>query len=122
MILLVEDDMHARRGFGTLLRTNGFEVLEAGDARNALSLLSKWTVDLVIADLLLPDTNGFELVDMLHRRYPKTPLIVMSGYFTQNVGTAILAETAHFMQKPVDTVALVGLARRLLSTTNSPTQ
>jgi DNA-binding NtrC family response regulator len=120
MILLIEDDIHTRRGYGTVLRVNGFEVLEAGDASQALALLSEWTVDLIIADLLLPDTNGLELVDMLHGKYPKTPLIAISGYFTQSVGTAILAETAKFFQKPIDTGVLIATVRQLLSVSDSP--
>jgi DNA-binding NtrC family response regulator len=122
MILLVEDDMHARRGFGNLLRMNGFEVLEAGDVGSALALLSEWTIDLVIADLLLPDANGFELVDMLHGKYPKTPLIVISGYFSETIGGAILDGTAHFMQKPINPVALIEMVRRLLASSNSSGQ
>jgi DNA-binding NtrC family response regulator len=123
MILLIEDDMHARRGFGNLLRMNGFEVLEAGDVRSALALLSEWTtIDLVIADLLLPDANGFELIDMLHAKYATIPLIVISGYFSETIGGAILDGTAHFMQKPINPVALLETVRRLLSTSNSSGQ
>jgi DNA-binding response OmpR family regulator len=57
MILLIEDDMHARRGFGNLLRMRGFEVSEAEDMRSGLAVLSAETIDLVIADLMLPDTR-----------------------------------------------------------------
>jgi DNA-binding NtrC family response regulator len=115
MILLVEDDVYGRRAFSNLLRINGFEVLEAGDARNALSLLSEWTIDLVITDLSLPDASGFDLIDMMQAKFPKIPLIVISGYLSQTTAEAILDRSAHFIQKPVDTGALIETVQRLLS-------
>jgi DNA-binding NtrC family response regulator len=115
MILLVEDDVYGRRAFSNLLRINGFEVLEAGDVRNALSLLSEWTIDLVITDLSLPDASGFDLVDMMKAKFPKIPLIVISGYLSQGTAEAILDTTAHFIQKPVDMASLIEMVQRLLS-------
>jgi DNA-binding response OmpR family regulator len=122
MILLVEDEVRARRGYGNLLRMQGFEVREAEDARSALAFLNQETIDLVIADLMLPDTNGFELIDVLHAKYPKTPLIVISGHFSETIGGGVLDGTAHFMQKPINPVALMAMVRRLLSDSNSPGQ
>jgi DNA-binding NtrC family response regulator len=115
MILLVEDDLYGRRAFSNLLRLNGFQVLEAGDVRNALSLLSEWPIDLVITDLSLPDASGFDLVDMMQAKFPRIPLIVVSGYLSQTTAEAILNTTAHFIQKPVDTAALIETVQRLLS-------
>jgi DNA-binding NtrC family response regulator len=122
VILLVEDDVHARRAFSNLLRRRGFEVLEAGDAKNALSLLSEWMIDLVITDLSLPDASGFDLVDMIHAQFPKTPLIVISGYFSQSTGEVILGGMAEFVQKPIDIEVLVGTMQRMLSTSKARAQ
>jgi DNA-binding NtrC family response regulator len=119
VILLVEDDAHSRLAFGNLLRMKGFKVVEARDAKEAVSLLSQWTIDLLITDVYLPDADGFDLVDLMRAKHPKTPLIVMSGYFSQRAGDAILQGMAHFIQKPVDTGELVETVRRLLSASNS---
>jgi DNA-binding NtrC family response regulator len=116
MILLIEDDDRTRHAFGGLLRTNGFRVMEATDARDARALMDKWVFKLVISDLFLPDTRGFELVDLIRARYPTTPLIVMSGYLSQPGGEAILGESARFLQKPVATETLIETVQRLLST------
>jgi DNA-binding NtrC family response regulator len=53
---------------------------------------------------------------MLHVKYPKTPLIVISGYFCETMGGAILDGTAHFMQKPIKPAALIEMVRGLLLT------
>ena len=83
-ILIVEDHKIVAEVLAGILRRSGkFEV--AGmvhTAKDALERLSGQGVDLVLVDVSLPDTNGIELVAMIHEKYPHIPSLVISGHNT----------------------------------------
>ena len=83
-ILIVEDHKIVADLLADILRRSGkFEV--AGivhTAKDALEQLSGQGVDLVLVDVSLPDTNGIELVVMIHEKYPHIPCLVISGHNT----------------------------------------
>ena len=83
-ILIVEDHKIVADLLADILRRSGkFEV--AGmvhTAKDALERLSGQGVDLVLVDVSLPDTNGIELVAMIHEKYPHIPSLVISGHNT----------------------------------------
>jgi len=62
MILLIEDEAITRNAFADALRREGHQVIESADGNQALSLLDKSHVDLVITDLVMPRLNGCELI------------------------------------------------------------
>ena len=78
LVLLVEDEPQMRRFLRHTLRTNGFEVVEAPTAREALAHAASRNPDLVLLDLGLPDMDGLELTRAL-RRERRTPIIVVSA-------------------------------------------
>jgi DNA-binding NtrC family response regulator len=114
MILLIEDEAIIRHAFGQILRAEGHEVMEAGDGTEALALLDKWRFELVITDLVLPKPNGFDLASSIRARWPNMPIILISGYISQDAGRILLDGLAHFIQKPVDPTALIATVQRLL--------
>ena len=59
MILLVDDEERYREHIARVLTKAGYEVLEAGNGIEALSLLEKSQIDLVISDILMPLLNGY---------------------------------------------------------------
>ncbi|HEV8725255.1 MAG TPA: response regulator [Candidatus Binatia bacterium] len=114
MILLVEDDVPSRYAFARLLRKQGYEVIEAGDANEAVALLDGLPVELVITDMVLPKLNGLHLVSLIHARWPGIPIVLMSSYLSESAGKIILAGSADFFQKPIRPSALVRTVQRLL--------
>lgn len=114
MILLVEDDTISRTAFTKILRAHGHEVLEAADGIEALALLDKWTIDLVITDLALPNLSGLLLVTHIRNRWPKMPAILISAYLSEDAGKIILDGSADFLPKPIDPPALLATIQRLL--------
>ncbi len=81
-ILVVEDYDPLRRTTVRVLSAAGYRVLEASNGVDALSILErrKTRVDLLLADLVLPDISGYELCDRAERRSPEISILVMSGY------------------------------------------
>ncbi len=85
-LLVIEDDDATRTFLADNLTADGFEVFEAGTARDALRLMEREAPDLAIVDVGLPDLSGLDLVqavrdsDGLDRRLdPSLPVIVVSG-------------------------------------------
>jgi DNA-binding NtrC family response regulator len=114
MILIVEDDAIVRNSLALLLRTHGHEVMEARDGTEAVTLLNNRDFGLVITDLVMPKTNGFHLVDQIRSKWPQTPILLISGYVSQDAGKIILGDVAEFMHKPIDSPALIATVQRLL--------
>jgi CheY-like chemotaxis protein len=89
-ILLVEDEAKVRFILSTMLQLNGYEVTEAVNGADGLERFRQRPADIVICDLLMPVTNGLELIRAFALDFPAIPVIAMSGYRQQG-DTDILA-------------------------------
>ena len=115
MILLVEDEPITRNAFADMLRREGHQVIQAADGAQALSLLGKSHVDLVITDLAMPRLTGFDLIGQIRSVCPDIPILIISGHISQDA-ERISDGNAEFMHKPVDPPDLIATVRRLLPT------
>ena len=79
-ILVVDDEFSVRRALSFMLRAHGFDVFEAKNTFEALSILEDETVHLALIDLVLPDKNGIELAQDILRLKPHTKIIVMTAH------------------------------------------
>jgi two-component system, cell cycle sensor histidine kinase and response regulator CckA len=116
VILLVEDDVISRTHFAETLRGYGYEVLEAGDGIKALALLEqhRYLVELVITDMVLPHLNGLSLIARVQTKWPKIPVIMVSGYLSKEAGNNIFDGKVDFLEKPFRPSALVAIVQRLV--------
>jgi CheY-like chemotaxis protein len=78
-ILIVEDENLNRLLMATTLKRRAYEVVEAHNGAEAMRILQDQSIDLVLTDLLMPNTNGIVLVDWLRRAYPHIPVIAVSA-------------------------------------------
>jgi len=87
VVLLVEDEPFVREATERILQSAGFEVLPAVDAQDALRAYeqSECRVDLLMSDLVLPGRSGRELGQEIHRRSPRLPILLTSGYLCADV-------------------------------------
>src|SRR2546426_5882730 len=99
-----------------LLERRGYRAKATTSAREALSLLAQnRDIDLVLADLQMPEMDGIQLLSAVKGKYPHIEFIVMTGYGT--VKTAVEAMqlgAAHYIQKPLDHEELNLLIRRAI--------
>jgi DNA-binding response OmpR family regulator len=65
-----------------VLSSAGYDVLEAPHGRDAVRMLQDTKVDLFITDLIRPEQEGIETVQILHRQYTQIKIIAMSGQFS----------------------------------------
>jgi signal transduction histidine kinase/DNA-binding LacI/PurR family transcriptional regulator len=116
-ILLVEDDPGVRGAIRRFLKLHGYQVLQAGDGREALRLCEQHDgpVHLVVADVMMPGMRGPELVDRLARIRPETPVLYVSGYTdSTSIQETLSAPTVSLLQKPFTAEALARKVRELL--------
>jgi PAS domain S-box-containing protein len=81
-ILLVEDEMAVRRLVQRVLRSRGYQLLEAADGKQALDIASAHPgrIDLLLSDLIMPVMGGLELAERLTATRPGVPVLFMTGY------------------------------------------
>ena len=76
-VLIVENEANMRRVLGTLLRREGYQILEAADGGEALEELARSHVDCVISDLKMPRMNGLELLCVMRRERRRPRIVVV---------------------------------------------
>ena len=77
-ILVVDDEERMRKLIGDFLRREGYQIVEAGDGRQALERLSTERVDLVILDVMMPEQDGWTVCREL-RRTSDIPVIMLTA-------------------------------------------
>lgn len=78
-VMVVDDNDALRRALCRLLERNGYDVVEAPNGRMALTALRNHEFDVVITDVFMPDTNGYQFVVEVRDIFPSLPIIMMSG-------------------------------------------
>ncbi|HKK66338.1 MAG TPA: sigma-54 dependent transcriptional regulator [Clostridia bacterium] len=115
-ILIVDDEKNIREGLGRSLEMDGYEVLLAEDGKQGWSLVNQEHVDLVIADLKMPEMSGEELLKRISSAYPTIPVIILTGHGTIESAVEAMRNGAFdFVTKPVNLDRLSLLAKRALS-------
>ena len=115
LVLLVEDDDAVRAATRRVLELAGFAVVEASSGLDALEKIASATarIDLVLADVAMPEMNGHELARMLHERGDGIPVILASGYADPDIGDGV-ATRARVLQKPLDAATLTAALEEAL--------
>ena len=116
-VLVVEDDDQLRRLAHRALAAQGYLVLEADRGATALDLARrhKGAIDLLLTDVVMPDTNGRKLADALRATRPGLRVLFMSGYPDGAIGKhGILEHGVAYLAKPFTTEAITRKVREVL--------
>ncbi|MCK4857280.1 MAG: sigma-54-dependent Fis family transcriptional regulator [candidate division Zixibacteria bacterium] len=115
-ILIVDDDRRILDTLGEYLRGSGLSVVTAGSGSEALRL-NNANIDLVLLDLVLPDTNGIELLQEFRSRFTDQVVIMISGAATlTDAIRAVKLGAADFLEKPVSPEKVEICIRNILKT------
>jgi two-component system cell cycle response regulator DivK len=117
-ILLVEDDVHARRIGSLALTAAGFEVHEALDGEEAVARAAALRPDLIVMDVMLPLLSGLEAAARIKRDLgPAAPVVLAltARAMREDVERAFAAGCDAYLCKPLDPADLVAEVERLLA-------
>jgi PAS domain S-box-containing protein len=116
-VLLVEDELAARRALEELLRDEGHTVLSAGNGIDAERIWreTRDPIDVVVTDTVMPRMSGPELVRRLRASHPFVKVIFMSGHAPETVHQHGGAAGTTFLQKPFEVDDLLAKVRALLA-------
>ena len=102
-ILLVDDDKNTRMYFEAVLKNNGYTVTIAKNGEEALDVMDKEHIDLVVLDIMMPKMDGYEFTETLRVCDNNLPILMVSAKqlpVDKNKGFAV--GTDDYMTKPVD--------------------
>ena len=114
-LLLVDDEMSILRSYARDLRAENYAVTTASDGEQAIEALRAGDFNIVITDLVMPDTGGMHVLREAKSRYPDICVIVLTGYGDLSSAVEALRLGADdYLLKPLDTDELLIRLAQLL--------
>ena len=113
-VLIVDDDAQLLTIITDTLKkySNKFELITAKDGLEAIKVMRKQPVSLVVTDLKMPNVNGLVLLAYMSKNFPTIPCIIMTGYGTPFLKKRMEEEALHYLEKPFK---VTDLARSIIS-------
>lgn len=107
-ILIAEDDAELRQMFCRVLTRSGFQPIPVADGQEALEVLERDFVDLIVSDIMMPRVDGYELVQTLREAGSNIPVLMITAKARfQDMQLGFLSGTDDFMVKPVNVNEMV---------------
>jgi PAS domain S-box-containing protein len=115
-VLVVEDDDDVRRFALGVLESLGYTVLGAREGAEALRIIDGHhsPIDLLVADVVMPNVDGHDLAAALRRRFPGMKVLYSSGHTDEAIRHGLLHEQVAFLQKPYTPVTLAARVGEVL--------
>jgi CheY-like chemotaxis protein len=101
-LLIAEDEPSVRSLVASALRHDGYRLLIASSAEEALTLAGAHDgpIDLLLTDAMMPGKSGVELASLMRTQRPGIPVILMSGYTEETLNVPSSKEPIELLQKP----------------------
>ncbi|MGH7327382.1 MAG: sigma-54-dependent transcriptional regulator, partial [Polyangiaceae bacterium] len=112
-LLVVDDERSNVESIEKIFAREGMRVLTATDAKEALELARTHRVHVVLTDLMMPGTNGLELLRALKLASPDAEVVLMTAYGTVEAAVSAMRDGAYdFVEKPLKRLAIVKSVRK----------
>jgi len=116
-ILVVEDDRDMQFLLSSILKRQEYELLVAGEGRKALKETKRWSPDLVLLDIRLPDMNGIKILEEMKRINRDLAIIMLTAYGDiKGAVQAMRLGAFEYITKPFDNDELLIVIKRALQT------
>ena len=114
-ILVVEDNADMQELFCTVLSDGGYRTLSAFDGMEALDIMEKEYIDLIVADIMMPNMDGYELTKSLRQANYNIPILMVTAKAQfEDIQKGFRAGTDDYMIKPINVKELVLRVEALL--------
>lgn len=114
-VLVVDDDKEHREALGRILSREGYAVILAADGREALEIVSRDAVELVITDLRMPDLTGMDLLRQVKAIRPETAVLLVTAFGESATYMAAMnLGAAEYLNKPFRREEILAAARKAL--------
>lgn len=115
-ILIVDDDPNILEVLDASLTAAGFQVHKAGNAKAAISLLKKVSIDLMISDMKMPAMSGMVLLSEIQQILPDLPVIFLTAYGTIPCAVNALKKgEVDYISKPFDGREVISKIHEILA-------
>lgn len=117
-ILLLEDEQQVLEIIETMLKRKGYRVVTANNGKAAVSESrhARGSIDLLIADVGIPDMNGREVWEAVKHQHPNSRVLFISGYPEEFLPLQDLGDGKKvFLQKPFDSASLLKRIREIIN-------
>lgn len=102
-ILVVDDDKHTRRLYEAVLSAEQYTVFTAENGEEALDVMDKEHIDLVVLDIMMPKMDGYEFTKILRKSNNNLPILMISAkQLPADKHKGFLVGTDDYMTKPID--------------------
>src|SRR5690242_2434750 len=117
-VLIVEDNADLAAGIEYNLSLEGYETCIAEDGRRALTVADQWLPDVILLDLMLPELDGYQVLQTLRARGVKTPVVILTarGEEADKV-RGFRLDADQYVTKPFGVLELLERVRALLRRT-----
>ena len=113
--MVVDDNYLTCWSLATLMTREGYEVTTAENGIEALEKIRERSVDMVITDLIMPEMDGFELMEEVKKISPAVPVVIMTCYYLpENAREAKQKGAFEFVEKPLKPEKLQEIIRKAL--------
>jgi CheY-like chemotaxis protein len=116
-VIIADDDAGLRSALKLALEANGYRVQVAVHGAGALVMQRKSPADVLITDIFMPDSDGFEAIDGFRTQFPGTKIVAMSGDAKKATGeylkSAALIGVDATLRKPFQVETLLQILRSL---------
>jgi YesN/AraC family two-component response regulator len=114
MLLFVEDEEDLLEIIGDTLTKLDANFMTAKNGQEALSIVAKNKIDIVVTDINMPVMNGLELIENLNEKYPDMPVIIMSAHTEMEyIKKAERLGVKEYLIKPFDFIKFIELVATL---------
>ncbi len=114
-VLVVDDEAGIRESLRDILEDEGYEVLTASNAEEAIAVFNQSLPDLIYLDIWLPDRDGLEVLEEIKARNSSVPVVMISGHGTIEVAVKATKLGAYdFLEKPLSLERVLLTAQRAI--------
>ena len=114
-ILVVDDDLHTQKLIKTVLENENYNVITACNGLEALDVIDREYIDLVVLDVMTPQMNGYEFTEALREGNNNLPILMVSAkQLPSDKKKGFLVGTDDYMTKPIDEEEMVLRIKALL--------